>query len=34
MKIDQISEDGIWRFVDGFYGKLRADTELRQPLRI
>jgi hemoglobin len=28
MKIDQISEDGIRRLVDGFYGKVRADTEL------
>jgi hemoglobin len=28
MKIDQISKDGIRRLADGFYDKVRADTEL------
>jgi hemoglobin len=28
MRIDQISEDGIQRLVDGFYAKVRADPEL------
>jgi hemoglobin len=27
-KIDRISEDAIRRLVDGFYAKIRADTEL------
>jgi hypothetical protein len=28
MRIDEISEDGIGRLVDGFYAKVRADPEL------
>ena len=28
VRIDQISEDGIQRLVDGFYAKVRADPEL------
>jgi hemoglobin len=28
MRIDQISEDGIRRLVDGFYDKVRADPQL------
>ena len=28
MRIDQISEEGVWRLVDELYARVRADTEL------